>query len=450
MNLATMTIADFLDHPVVCNCGHCHTSDVKTVEIGPGALSKLPSIVKHLGYDKAFVLADCHTYRAAGQQVLTNLESRDIPYTSFILDADEVVPDEYTIGSVLMHLDPSCNLIIGVGTGTINDISRFISHRMRLPYFIVATAPSMDGFASTVAPLITNNLKTTYDAHVPQAIIADLDILADAPMPMIAAGFADIVGKYTCLCDWKLSAIINDEYYCETIASIMRLALKRTIASKNGLLNRDKAAIGRLTEALVLAGIAMSYAGNSRPASGSEHHLSHFWEMRFLFENKKAVLHGAKVGIGTVIILRLYEYLAKTHFDFAKIKASPTPKPNDAWKAEIARVFGPAAEGVILLEERVGKNLPAKREQRLASVEKHWAEIHSLISALPPSDEVAKLLADIEGPMHPKQVGLDQAAVKDSLLFAKEVRNRYTILQLLWDLQLLEPYTNQIVNELYQ
>ncbi|NLJ86532.1 MAG: sn-glycerol-1-phosphate dehydrogenase [Firmicutes bacterium] len=450
MTLETMTLTDFLDSPFECDCGKSHTSDIKTVEIASGALSKLPELIRKLGHEKAFVVADSNTYGVAGRKVLEYLQASGIPHEYFLFETLEVVPDEAAIGSLLMHFDTACDLVIGIGTGTINDMCRFISHRMGRSYFIVATAPSMDGFASTVAPLITNNLKTTYEAHTPEAIIADLDILADAPMPMIAAGFGDILGKSTCLCDWRLSSIINGEYYCETIASMMELALQRTIACKDGLINRDKTAIGQLTEALILAGIAMSYAGNSRPASGSEHHLSHFWEMRYLFAGRKAVLHGAKVGIGTVIVLKLYEYLRNAHLDFEKIEASPTPAMDAGWRQEIERVFGPAAKEIILLEEKAGKNSPQQRQQRIGSIRKHWKEIQDVINTLPTASEAEELLLDTKGPSRPQAVGLTENTVKESVIYAKEVRNRYTILQLLWDLNLLEPYADRVAEFLYR
>lgn len=450
MTLETMTLVDFLNDPFACSCGKSHISDVKMVEVCSGALAKLPELIKTSGYKKAFVVADHNTYRVAGKDVLAYLKESGVPYEFFLLDAPEVVPDEATIGSLLMHFDPTCDLIIGVGSGTINDICRFVSHRTGRSYFIAATAPSMDGLASTVAPLITNNLKTTYQAHAPEAIIADLDVLVNAPLPMIAAGFGDILGKYTCLCDWRLSSIINDEYHCKTIAAMMGLALEQTIASKEGLLNRDKEAIRQLTEALILAGIAMSYAGNSRPASGSEHHLSHFWEMRYLFEGKRAVLHGTKVGIGTVIVLKLYEYLKGAQLDFEAIEAGPAFRMDDLWQEEMKRVFGPAAEEVILLEEKVGKNSPDRRRQRVFSVKKHWGEIQTVINSLPSTAEVEQLLLDTEGPIRPQEVGLDKETVRESILYAKEVRDRFTILQLLWDLGLLESYADQVVEFLYK
>jgi glycerol-1-phosphate dehydrogenase [NAD(P)+] len=449
INLETMKLAEFLDHSIPCDCGRNHSTTLQMVEISSGALAKLPKSLRQLGYHRPFIVSDVNTQAIAGRQVADVLEQADLPYVALTIDTPEVVPDEATLGRVFMRFDLNCDLIIAVGSGTINDICRFVSHRLGRPYIVVATAPSMDGFASSVAPLITNNLKTTYAAQIPLAIFADLDVLTKAPLSMIAAGFGDVLGKYTCLLDWRLAALINNEYYCETIAALVKLALQRTIANTDGLLNREQAAIAQLTEALILVGIAMSYSGNSRPASGSEHHLSHFWETRLLFEGKKAILHGTKVGIATIIILKLYEYLRATIANFKPLTAATLRETDRDWEQKIRRVFQAAAPEVLLLETTARKNSPAKRNQRLIVIKEQRPEIRRLVATLPASGEIERLLSKIAGPTRPAQVGLDPQTVKESVLYAKEIRDRYTVLQLLWDLQLLESFADRVVADLW-
>ena len=447
MDLEKIQLSEFLK-PYACGCGRPHHTDLSRIEVSAGAIEALPRLVRELGHQKVFLLADQTTDRVAGRKVKAVLEAGDVPVKYYVIPQAEVVPDETAVGGVLMAFDRSCDLVVGVGSGTVNDTSRFLSWQAGIEYFIAATAPSMDGFASTVAPLITNNLKTTYECHVPQAIIADLNILKDAPMHMIAAGFGDILGKYTCLCDWKLSHIINGEYYCETVAQIMGLALRRTIDSKAGLMNRDIEAVRQLTEALILAGIAMSYVGNSRPASGCEHHMSHYWEMFFLFEGRKAVLHGTKVGIGTVAALTLYDHLKKESLDFEKIMGEPVPAMDGVWEGKIMKAFRQAGPEVILLEKRVHKNAPEARLKRVRACREHWAEIQAAMKALPAPGEVEALLKEVGGATRPQDVGLEPEAVHTSILYAKEVRDRYTMLQLLWDLNLIEDYADKVTKEL--
>lgn len=343
-----------------------------------------------------------------------------------------------------MNFDPTCDLILGVGSGTINDLSRFFSYQLGLQYFIVATAPSMDGYASSVAPLLKNNLKTTFECHVPKAIIADLDILTKAPTEMIAAGFGDVLGKYTCLADWQLSAVINNEYYCERVASLTRHSLEKTIGLSKGIASGDKQAIGELMETLILSGVAISYVGNSRPASGSEHHLAHFWEMQFLWGGREHTLHGTNVGIGTVLILQLYESLLQENLDPRIFENIEAPL-GDTWSADIERVFLDGATEVLALEKKAGKNDPGKHQERLGSIARHWDQIRAILATVPSPAEARSLLADVHASFEPEHAGIESQLVYDALIYAKEIRARYTILQLLWDLNLLQDFARRVV-----
>ncbi len=444
MNIGEMPLGELLQQSFKCHCGRVHETNLESVIIASGALTETAGIIKDNGWNNVFVIADTNTWEAAGKDLVDHLKSSGLNTTQQVFDDAHLVPDEHAIGRVLMRLHPEVDIIVGVGAGTINDMARFVSFRLKLPYIIVATAPSMDGYASSVAPLITNNLKTTYECHTPAAVIADLDIIAKAPQAMIAAGFGDILGKYTCLLDWKLSAIINDEYYCETVVSMMRAALEKTVSLKHGLASRDKEAVGKLMEALILAGVAMSYVGNSRPASGSEHHLAHFWEMHMLFEGRPPALHGAKVGIATGLVLEMYECLQEANIgqEFL-LSAKPGVQPD--WEEEIRRVFRQGSGEVLALEQQAGKNDLNAHKLRMEKVIARWDQIQEVLQQAPSAREVRKLLEEVGGPTQPEQVELSPETVLDSIKYAKEIRARYTVLQLLWDLGLLQTYAKRIV-----
>ena len=444
----TMSITDFVNTTFPCDCGREHRMDMDRIVVSQRAIQEIPGLMAQYGYTKAYLIADENTWKAAGQTVEACILESGRACQRFIFRGESVVPDEQAMGSLLMDIPVDCDVIIAIGGGTLNDMGRFLSYKLGLEYFIAATAPSVDGFASGVAALITDNLKTTYPAHVPKAFIGDLTVLSQAPMETIVAGVGDIIGKYTSLCDWKMSAIINGEYYCPTLVALVEEAVKRVCESKAGLQNREPEAIRSLTEALLLSGIAMGYAGNSRPASGSEHHLSHFWEMDFLFKGKKAVMHGIKVGIGTVVSCKLYEYLRS--LDAQEIQNRQTaPFDRPRWEEEMRRGYGSGSGGIIRLEEESGKNEESRRAVRIQSIRDHWAQIQREAERLPRTDQIEALLSSMGGPIRPGQVGLSRETVYDSILYAKEVRNRYTILQLLWDLGVLEDAAGKIVDDLY-
>lgn len=438
---------NILKSSFTCSCGRTHATDLKKVVIKNGALREIPALIREGGFKKAFLAADRNTYAAAGRQLEQILDNAGIAYSTLIYPDPALVPDEYALGRFVVHFDSDCDVIIAVGSGTLNDLARFISFRLRIPYIVAAAAPSMDGYASTVAPLITNNMKITYEAKVPWAIVADLDIIAKSPQEMIAAGFGDILGKITAAVDWQLSALINDEYYCPEVAALMKSALDSTLALRNDLQNRDSTALQSLMEALVISGVAMSFVGNSRPASGAEHHLSHYWEMQYLSAGKEPVLHGTKVGVATRLVVKLHEYLRQEGLNSEAVLTLPHEFNREFWVQEIKRVYGQAAQEVLDLEETSGKNDLQERNHRLQVIAQNWNEIHELISTLPSSDEIAELLSAAGGAVYPRQIGLTYDLVRDGLLYAKELRNRYTILQLLWDLGLLEKCAARIAEK---
>jgi glycerol-1-phosphate dehydrogenase [NAD(P)+] len=395
--------------------------------IRPGALGDMPALAARLGFKKPFIICDINTYKAAGERLEAFFQQAGAPYALYMFKEHELVPDETALGRIMMSLPPDCDVLIGVGTGTINDLSKYFSFLTGRPYIIAATAPSMDGFASIGAALMRDNLKTTLNAHVPAAIVADVDVLKEAPMDMLLAGLGDILGKYTCLLDWKLSHIINGEYLCETIVEMIECSIQKVSKSAQGIRSRDSGAVAALMEALVLSGIAMSFSGNSRPASGSEHHLSHFLEMRFLFAQRKPVLHGRKVAVGTVTAALLYHKLTQEQIDFAAARRAMEAFDQAGWEKDMQGYYLKASPGVIALERSVGKNSPENCLKQLAAMEKNWPLITEEIKKIPTAQALSSLLESLGAPSTPRDIGVERSLLRDGVIAAKEVRDRFTL-----------------------
>lgn len=430
----------YLNKTINCDCGHTHECDIQHIDIGENVIEKLSDYVKEHKYNHICVVADVNTEKIAGSKVYDALAKAAVKYDKFIFADEDLVPDEKSIGQMFTQIPDNCDLIIGIGSGTLNDLCKFCSHKMKVDYFIVATAPSMDGYASDVAPLIVNNLKTTYEkVGRPKVILGDTDILKDAPLRMVTAGAGDIFGKYICLTDWQLAHIVNGEYYCPFIADIMKEAVTAVAkAADHGIAERDPKAIGAVMEALVLAGVGMSYSGNSRPASGSEHHMSHYWEMKFLQRGEHGILHGTKVGIGTIVSLHLYKYAAKMLADTTLLKKSAPKFDKASWSKKMLDIYGPAGPSVIALEEKVAKNDDSNVQKRREKVIANKEKIQGLIKQLPSIDETLQRMKKIKEPYKPEQIGVTEDMLKIAIMYAKELRNRYGLLQLLYDFGQIE------------
>ena len=313
-------MASILDRPISqwagmeysCACGKSHKVDIQAIRVGSGVIQELPGILRDLGASHIFLVADNYTYEAAGRQVEQLLDQAGLAYHKRVFQTETpLVPNEYALGSVLAAMTSQDDMLLAVGSGTLNDVTKYVSARTGVPYVIAATAPSMDGYASTVAPTILDGFKTTLPAVYPAAIVADVDILKDAPMPMLTAGFGDIIGKFTSLADWRLSHQLNGEYYCPEVAGVIEAAVETCAANAQALAQREPQAIQAVTEALILSGLAMGMVGVSLPASGAEHQMAHYWEMDALRRGEEHPLHGNAVGVGTVLAASLYEMAAE-------------------------------------------------------------------------------------------------------------------------------------------
>ena len=439
-------LSTYLDTHFTCDCGKEHYASLKYVSVRKDALEDLPVFAKELGFKSLCLISDKITYDIAGKRCMEILAAAGVK--AHMVTLVHTGFDEATVGELLINMPDDCDLVVAVGTGAINDMTRYFSFRTGRPFFTVATAAPMDGFASSLAVLNINNLKTSIEAQTPRAIIGDTEILKGAPYRMIAAGLGDLLGKATCLCDWKLAKVINGEHYCGKIVELVEACVDDVLKVADKAKDRDPEVLGKIMEGLVLSGVAMSLYGNSRPASGCEHHMSHYWETIFEQKGLRPVPHGTQVGVGTVMVLKAVEELLARGVDFDAARAAAAKYDPAAWEEEIKAAYGPAAPGVIEMEKKSQKNETTARLARIDSMEKNWAEIEALLKALPSSEYVAGLLKGLGSAASPAEIDVDKELLKKTFLYCKEIRARYTILQMLWDLGLLDSISDAVIEKL--
>lgn len=437
------SVEKYLNVHLECNCGRTHYVPIKAVKIGQGAIESVPTYVKQFGYKRPYIICDEITYRIAGEKCGALLLKAGIEPTVHILK--HMGFDESTLGEIVVGMPPSCDVMIGCGTGSITDMLRYSSYKLRLPCFTVATAAPMDGFASSIGIMNIGNLKTTMPAHNSDVILGDTDILKAAPYRMTIAGFGDLMSKFTCLNDWKLAKIINDEHCCERIVEIVENCVETALRSSGRIRERDPEALGDVMRGLVLAGSTISLYGDSRPASASEHHMSHYWDTLGIQRGKPYAMHGEQVAVGSVLVLRLIEELLRAPVDFERAREGAKQYNYEEWKQSIHSAFGSAAQEVIDLEEKARKNDTPARLKRISSMEARWPEIVSQLKSLPSSEYLRGLLADGGCPCEPHEIGITDEILKNTFLYCKEVRPRYTVLQMVWDLGLMEELADKVI-----
>ena len=303
-----------------CSCERKHhRAPLEGYDISCGAINNIPTILKD--YRRIYVVADRNTYRVAGERVEAILKANGMHHATHVIDREVVLPNAETLGEIILYAhdhaaisdifkySPLPDLILAVGSGTVNDSCRLASYRLGLPYAVVGTAPSMDGYASAGSPFLHDGTKSTVQGTTPKYIIGDLDVLKDAPWDMMLAGIGDMFGKYIGLLDWELARDYSGEYFCDKIARDVLEATNKCLENGYALENRDPECVKNIMEGFLVTGLGMAYTGNSRPASGSEHIIAHAWELDDVRSGNTPNLHGLEVCEGTRLVAIMYKML---------------------------------------------------------------------------------------------------------------------------------------------
>ena len=425
-----------------CSCGRKHACPLEFIAVEQGALSRTVEMVRKLHASYPYIICDRNTYEAAGKRVVEELEKAGIPYKMCMLRGERPAPDERSVGSAIMHIDMKCDLILSVGSGVVNDTGKVVGNVTGKKQAVIGTAPSMDGYASDSGSMEIDDVKLSLYGKAPCGILLDVDVLRNAPMRMLWAGYGDMIAKYTGVLEWRIANLIHGDYYCEEVAEIMRTALRKVEAHAAGIPKRDPEAVKAIAEGLVLAGIGMSFAKVSRPASGLEHSISHLWEMMALERKRKYDLHGIQVGVGEIMNLKIFEKLKSVKPDRARAEAFMESFTDEAWEAEMRRIFGATADEIIRAEAGYRKNDPKRHERQLSLTLAHWDEILKMMDEeLPDYSETVRKMREIGMPVTPEDIGISTEDAVDAVIGARDLKDKYQIVNLIWDLGLLAEFT---------
>lgn len=410
-----------------CGCGREHPILTDPVIIGRDALGRLPGLLREKKLEShPVVIWDENTRQAASRRLLPVLGGVD----EVTLPAEELKADETGVSQLkrgLTALEGGPSVLLAVGAGTIHDLTRFVAFERNLPFVSVPTAASVDGFVSGVAAMTWEGLKKTFPSRSPVAVVADLEMISQAPSRLTAAGVGDMLGKYICLADWKIASLVTGEYYCPQVVQLEEEALQKVVDSLDRIAAREPEGYRSLMEGLILSGIAMQMIGNSRPASCAEHHISHFWEMGLVDSVDHGALHGEKVGVGAVALADLYKRSAPSLGRFCSGEL-----PSNCYSPQLMnQIFGRLGPGIA----RENADNPSSRVEP-ALVRAHLEEIFQVVRELPSSAQLAGCLKRVEGCSHYEQLGVTREDMDATLQGCCYVRSRLSLLRILRDYQL--------------
>lgn len=398
-----------------CPCGKKHETAIRDVRIESGLVHRVGEILQANGFEKTLLLvADKNTF-AAANGIMKSLEDFDVELKIY----------DFLRVSTMDHVREVENLIAGkdisvlsVGTGSINDTCRLAAARQNKKLCIFATAPSMDGFASYSAPIVDRGFKFSYDAKSPEVIIGDTKILAAAPAELKSAGFGDMIAKYIGLVDWQISALLTGEFYCERIASLTREAVDGLLEMADRVTVDDEYTAGKIFEALLKTGVGMSFAKNSRPASGSEHIIAHLLECVELRDGIIPNYHGDDVGVSTLKMLEYYNILSQRESIDAR-------KEQVDWET-VFGFYGTMQDDVKKLNFPVNVIDSVDPDDLKAK----WSGIRKIIRSIPSYDECRTAMEKAGCKLTVQDIGKDEKLFADCIEFSPYMRHRLTLLRL--------------------
>lgn len=429
-----------------CECGAEHAVPVREALIEAGALGRAAEVFRRQNLTgPVFLVADENTYRAAGERVSRVLADAGIRVHEHVLTGRPKA-DYAQAEAVAAAVPQGTGSVVSCGSGTVTDFGKWAANRNNIPQMAVATAPSMNGYASGIAALVKDGLKATQPITPAVAVICDLEVLAAAPLEMIRSGLGDLLSKPVCNADWRLATHIRGGTFCRRPFELVK-DLEESYAGRAHLLvERDPETIAALSEALVYSGVSMLLAGSSSPASGGEHLVSHVLDMLAYAEGRLPEFHGVQVGIGTVATARLYEMMLATGpADLASAKVAAVWERSEAALDACRDFFGPAY-GAIETEYRKKYPERAAMEGEAQKIVREWSELGALVKPLlMTSERLRGILASAGAKTSYRDIGVSPDVFRNILTLAMCVRSRYTVLDAAFAAGLLEAWVDEMV-----
>ena len=427
------------------------TTDTKDLVIGPGVVAQTASMFKKLFPGQtAIIIADTNTWEVAGKAVLQSLEDARVPHEEpFIFDDPDLYAEWKFVEQLKAHLSNLDAIAIAVGSGVINDLTKYTSHVLGRKYMCVGTAASMDGYTAYGASITKDGNKQTFSCPAPYGFVMDPVIAAAAPKELAASGYADLIAKIPAGADWMLADAVGAEAIDPFGWDLVQDGLRESLSAPAAVHAGDVEMTEKLSEGLLMSGFAMQAIHSSRPASGTEHQFSHCWDMENLaYPNGKHVSHGFKVGIGTLASTASLEFLLSKDIENIDID-----KCVDAWKSwpemeeEIRTVFagkpGHLARG---LEETKGKYVDKEGlRKQLEALKAAWPELKERIrEQIIPLSEVYEDLKLVGAPYEPEMICVDRARMRKTFSFIPYMRSRFTNIDIVYRLGLMDELTEKL------
>ena len=426
------------------------SATIREMLVERGALTYAgPMVRRWFDGEKVVVFADDAGFGAAGETLVQNLEAAGLAVTCHVIAADPLPKPTVELAETFRAQIAAPGIVpVSLGSGVINDLVKYAAYLEDRPYMAVATAASMDGYASAGAPLAKGGFKMTIPARAPRVILADLEVIAAAPREMTSWGYADLAGKVAAGGDWILADALGIEPLDDVAWPLVQDNLSGWLSGPEAVAEGDFDATARLFSGLCVVGLAMEFHGSSRPASGADHQIAHMWEMQGLEHDGRPVAHGACVAVGCMSVIAMFDWLLGQDLCGLDPDAIARNAPSLADKhTEIeASMDDPRIIARAKLETQAKHPAPEVLKNRLTTLTTVWPDLRErLRTHLTRREEMAHLLRAAGAPVEPDDIGVSPAHLKATMRASRFIRSRYTLLDLLVEAGMLEQAINETV-----
>lgn len=420
------------------------TSDTKCLFLGERTIERTPEMFRMLFPGrKAIVVADSNTWAVAGKKVDSLLRQEGLcSVPAFLYDDPELFAEWSYLEQLENALSTVDAIAVAVGAGVINDLTKLASWHLGRKYMIVGTAASMDGYTAYGASVTYKGNKQTFTCPAPLGMIMDPVIASAAPEGLSASGYADMIAKVPAGVDWMLAQAVGVEPIDHFSYELVQDGLKEMLAQSAEIAARDVPAHEKLAEGLIMSGFAMQALHTSRPASGTEHQFSHYWDMEGLCYQGKHVSHGFKVGIGTLISTACLEFLLSQ--DITGLDADLCSQAWPTWEEmekTIGQIFAskPFHAARALSESRAKFSSKEEVAAQIRSLQAVWPKLKMEIrDQLFSFQQVRNHLIAVGAPYEPEMIGVSRAKLKETFEGIPYMRSRFTGIDVLHRCGLLQ------------
>ncbi len=427
-----------------CRCGRRHTVPTGRLHYGPEAYDLLLETAGSITAGRKFlIIADERTEVVAGKAVAEVLQKSGAKVRKCVVPdrgKESPMADDATRDWILDRT-ADADLLFAVGSGVINDLTKWVAFLKKRPFVTVATAASMNGYASANVAATVGGLKVLFPAKACHAVFAHPETIVGAPAELSTAGLGDVLAKSVSSADWKLNRLLFDDYYCQFSVDLLKDIEPVYLENPTGMKEKDPAAFKALFQALFLSGIAMTITGTSAPASGGEHLISHTLDMLAIRDGAAHDLHGRQVGVASILMAALYERAMRID----RPTFGPVPRNVDG---KFWGTLSPVVE-----KEYAKKRPKMERARSFLSNAKNWEMVKSQIEpGLIPAEKLKSCLASA-GAAHcfwhlkDNETELHREKMVSVVNRANQMRERFTILDLAVMMGLIPGETEELVDK---